>query len=85
MDAIFKLDVDFATSYSANGVAQTVCADASDDFGSRKVTITLEWQDIGTPGSTVELSLDPSFFVSQYILRPVHACSHAKCRVGMTV
>ena len=64
VDAIFKLDVDFAVSYDANGVAQTVCADANDDFDARLVNITLDWQDIGLPaGSNVQLTLDPSFFV----------------------
>eukprot|EP00038_Savillea_parva_P006587 m.164670 g.164670 ORF g.164670 m.164670 type:complete len:322 (-) comp12454_c0_seq1:180-1145(-) len=64
VDAIFKLDVDFAVSYDANGVAQTVCADANDDFDARLVNITLDWQDIGLPaGSNVQLTLDPSFFI----------------------
>lgn len=67
VDAIFKVDIDFATSYSNTaGVASKVCPDAKDESSDSKVSIILEWRTVDPVGGTtgdIVVSVDPNFTI----------------------
>lgn len=67
IDAIFKLESKFATSYSADGNAAVVCPNAENNAANNVVDIEIEWKTIGAgSGGEVTLTLDPSFKVRSH-------------------